>query len=233
MEHEYTSDSIFDILRNEILIFKLKPGEPLGENIVCDRFLVSRTPARAVLQRLGDGGWVDIIPYKGTFVTRMDYSQIDQCIYRRVALETFVMRDFIRMNNPAEVEAVRFALFRMQEEGEKMLQGNPGFDVHRFLHNDLHMHEIWFRAVKKPFLATKLENANASYARFCTLDIGVGSNVRDVLDEHTRMLDIIERRDEAAIESLLSYHLYGNIRRLGTRLYTEFRDYFVEGSLLA
>lgn len=232
VESVYTSDAIFETLKSEILFLTIKPGEPLGESILCDRFGVSRTPARAVLQRLHDGGLVDMIPYKGTFVTKLDYSVIDQSIYQRVALETFVMRDFIRMNNLAEHEAVRFALYQMTEEGQKFLDNDPSFDSSRFWDFDRRMHEIWFRAVRKPYLAAQLWNANASYMRFCTLDIASGPCVSDVLNEHAEMLDIIGRRDEAAIEPLMKQHLYGHIRRLGTRLYTEFRDYFVEGTLL-
>jgi hypothetical protein len=45
------------------------------------------------------------------------------------------------------------------------------------------------------------------------------------------MLDIIDAGAVDRIEPLMRRHLYGNIRRLGPRLFSEFRHYFVPDSL--
>jgi hypothetical protein len=72
---------------------------------------------------------------------------------------------------------------------------------------------------------------DASYARFLTRDIDAGNNVPDVLDDHRQMLEIIDTGAVEKIEPLMRRHLYGNIRRLGPRLFTEFRSYFLEETL--
>ena len=81
-------DQIYQTLANEILRFQIKPGDALSENQLCQRFSLSRTPVRSVLQRLQENGLVQIIPHKGSIVTRLDYDVVNQLIYERVAVET-------------------------------------------------------------------------------------------------------------------------------------------------
>ena len=64
MENALTNDDIYQILESEIVSLKTAPGDALSENSLCQRFHVSRTPIRSVLQRLEQNRFVDIIPYK-------------------------------------------------------------------------------------------------------------------------------------------------------------------------
>lgn len=97
------SREIFEILESEILSLRLKPGEVLSENALCERFGVSRSPIRSVLQELRLCGLVTVEPYRGTYVTRMDLDIINQIIYQRVAVETFVLGDFCRCCDELEM----------------------------------------------------------------------------------------------------------------------------------
>ena len=231
MERARSTDEIYATLKHEIISLMIKPGEELSENGLCQRFGVSRTPARTVLQRLENKGFVAIAPYRGSFVTLLDYQVIDQSIYARVAIESMVLRDFVHQHSPAEREAVRFAYAQLEQEGENYLRNDGSFDVYRFLDNDLAMHNVYFRAINKATLATNLDRLDASYARFLSLDINAGDNVADVLQEHREMLQIIDSGNIDQIEPLMRRHLYGNMRRLGSRLFSEFRHLFIEETL--
>jgi len=48
----------------------------------------------------------------------------------------------------------------------------------------------------------------------------------EVIADHRSLLDVIERCDLAAFEPLVEKHLYGGIRRLGSKLTEEYADYF-------
>lgn len=231
MENTRNTDEIYTILKNEIIALRIQPGEDLSENSLCKRFGVSRTPIRTVLQRLENKGFVAIEPYKGSFVTLLDYHVIEQDIYARVAIESMALRDFINAHSPADRIALQFALSQLEAEGMKSLNNDGSFDVYRFLDNDLAMHKVYFRAIHKETLAFSLERMDSSYSRFMTLDINAGENVRDVLTDHREMLDVIDQSDINRIEPLMRRHLYGNIRRLGPRLFSEFRHYFMEETL--
>ena len=219
-------DQMYQQLAAEILRFEHKPGDALSENHLCQRFSLSRTPVRSILQRLQENGLVQILPRKGSLVTRLDYDVINQLIYERVAVESMVLRDFILSCTPADAERVRFAFTQLKELGEVFLTNPHLFEADRFLHIDYKMHEIWFRATGNGFLWERLSGMQSSYTRFCTLDIIEGGNVPDVLKDHEEMLRLIDARSTDGIEQLMRRHLYGGVRRLGGLVFTKYADYF-------
>lgn len=226
MENALTNDDIYQILESEIVSLKTAPGDALSENSLCQRFLVSRTPIRSVLQRLEQNRFVDIIPYKGTIVTPIDLDIVNQMIYQRVAIETMVLRDFIKSCSPTDVERVRYSL-QIIEESAKGIADLETFDINHFLDKDLLMHEIWFHATGKMFLWERLTTPHPDYSRFIRLDVVGGQNVPDVLVDHQEMMRLIDARCTDGIEELMSRHLYGGVRRLGGRLFSdEYKKYF-------
>ena len=220
-------DQIYQTLSDEILRFDHKPGDLLSEHYLCERFSISRTPVRSVLQRLQENGLVEILPRKGSIVTRLDYDIINQLIYQRVAVESMVLRDFIKICTPADIERVRFAYSQLQEMGNVYFSTPHRFSADVFLRIDLAMHQIWFRTTNNPYLWELMSGPQSSYTRFCTLDIIEGSNVQDVLQDHEEMLRLIDARCTDGIEDLMRRHLYGGIRRLGGLVFTKYADYFV------
>ena len=214
----------FRLLASEILHFIRKPGEMLSENDLCQRFGLSRTPVRSLLQRLQENGLVRIAPKRGSTVTRLDLNIINQLIYERTAVETMVLRDYILSRTPADVERVRYLYDQMKQAAACF--GGADFDMDLFLQADLGMHSEWFRRMQLDFLWKRLSSPHSSYTRFCMLDIMAGRNIPDVLAEHGRMLQLIEEGCTDGIEELLKRHLYGRIRRLGPQIYTDYAAYF-------
>lgn len=220
MATSVSQESIYHTLEAEITELKLRPGELLSENTLCRRFGVSRTPVRSVLQKLEQNRFVKIIPCKGTLVTSIDLHIANQLIYRRVAIESMVLRDFALAATPQEVEVVRYHLELIKEAASHMGEaGEP--DMNAFLTKDLAMHEQWFKFTDNMYLWDDLKKPQADYSRFIRLDMLGARNVPDVLLDHTEMMRIIDEKDVAAIEPLMKRHLYGGVRRLGSKVYSE------------
>ena len=78
----------------------------------------------------------------------------------------------------------------------------------------------------KMYLWGTLQNAHADYSRFRMLDTMTTGGLAEVIADHQNLLDAIERCDLAAFEPLVERHLYGGIRRLGSKLTDEYADYF-------
>ena len=58
------------------------------------------------------------------------------------------------------------------------------------------------------------------------LDTLTTGGLAEVVADHHNLIDAIERCDLAAFEQLVERHLYGGIRRLGSKLTEEYADYF-------
>ena len=80
--------------------------------------------------------------------------------------------------------------------------------------------------VGKMYLWRTLQSAHADYSRFRMLDTMTSGGLAEVIADHTNLIEAIERCDLAAFEPLVERHLYGGIRRLGSKLTEEYADYF-------
>lgn len=229
MEVSLSNDEIYNILEQEIVTLAVKPGDVLSENTLCKRFNISRTPIRSILQRLQQNAFVQIIPHKGTIVTPIDLNIASQWIYQRMAVECMVLRDFLQMYSPTHLALIQYIQQQLLDISET--RHTPElFDMNKFLTTDLSMHQVWFQATGKLYLWDTLTKPQADYSRFIRLDIMGARNVPDVIKEHQELIELIEKKDAAAIEPLLKHHLYGGVRRMGGQLFSEeYKNYFKQG----
>jgi DNA-binding GntR family transcriptional regulator len=166
----------------------------LSENELCQRFGVSRSPIRSVLQELRLSGLVNVVPYKGTQVTRMDFDIINQIIYQRMAVETFVLEDFIKSCDTLDLERVRHAHNTLGQ-----LLESDAFDAAQFYVLDSQLHEIWFTVTRKTYLWESIQKSNCHYTRFRMLDVVEIKNFHQIVQEHGQIIEAIEKADVAAI----------------------------------
>ena len=223
MREGLASREIFDILEEEIITLKIKPGTLLSENALCSRFGVSRSPIRSVLQELRHSGLVTITPYKGTLVTLMDFDIINQIIFQRMAVETFVLEDFIKTHTVLDLEKIRHNLNSMRQ-----LMQQSDFLPSQFYELDSQMHEIWFAATRKKYLWESIQKSDCNYTRFRMLDIVEIKNFKQITKEHEELLSAIENHNIDAIRPLMQRHLFGGVERLGSMIFTELKDYFTD-----
>lgn len=214
-------DYVFDTLKKEILDLELKPGQAISENEICSRFDVSRTPVREALRRLQEQGFVHTIPYSGTYVTLLNLTNIKQMIYMRVAVELMVMRDFMMIETPLLLEEIRHHI-RCQE----LLIQEPGFEPEQFYRMDAKMHAIWFIATDKEKLWEFIQAQQLHYTRFRMLDFVTETDFTRIIKEHTRLLELLEQKNEQELEQVLKKHLYISMTRMKNAIEVEYKDYF-------
>ena len=221
MEQYKTDAEIYAVLEREIIDLTIRPGSSLSENPLCARFGAPRTLIRVVLQKLQENGLVKIVPYKGTTVTRLNRRIVDELIYERTAVEGRILRDFTPRCTPEQR-----ALIRRRVDAYTALARAAAPDFNRLYEADRILHETWFAAMDKMYLWRTLQNAHADYSRFRMLDTMTSGGLDEVIADHQNLLNAIERCDLAAFEPLVERHLYGGIRRLGSKLTEEYADYF-------
>ena len=222
MEQQYKTDAeIYAVLEREIIDLTIRPGSSLSENPLCARFGAPRSLIRVVLQKLQENGLVRIVPYKGTTVTRLNRDIVDELIYERTAVEGRILRDFAPIATPAQR-----AQIRARVDAYEALARAENPDFNKLYEMDCRLHETWFAAMDKMYLWSTLQNAHADYSRFRMLDTMTTGGLDEVIADHRNLLNAIERCDLAAFEPLVERHLYGGIRRLGSKLTKEYADFF-------
>lgn len=214
-------DLIYYTLQHEILNLTLKPDQVLSEKAICERFSTSRTPVREAFKMLNAEGLITSVPYQSSHVSYLSMNQIEQCIYMRIAVEVAVITDFIEVATPFQVEELHHRL-NLQNI---LLQTE--FEPEEFYELDASFHAVWFNHVKKDLLWTFIQQAQSHYQRFRMLDIVAVSNFTEIVAEHETLFAIIKDKDTSKVKQHITKHLYGGIERLGKRISTEFKDYFL------
>lgn len=224
-EKNYKSrgEMVGETLKQEILDLRLKPGQMISENDVCDRFGVSRTPVREALRLLQEQGFVETVPYRGTYVTLLSLDNIKQMIYMRVAVETMVLRDFIAVQSPMVMEDIRHQIAKQQA-----LIQEKDFEPEQFYRMDAKMHSIWFTAVRRQKLWEMLQAQQLHYTRFRMLDFITETDFTRIIGEHKELFSLIEARDERGVEASLKEHLYYSMKRMRKSIEVDYKDYFEE-----
>lgn len=126
------SESIFIELRSAILRGKLRPGEKLSEQQVCDKFGLSRTPVREAFRQLEVEGLIETIPNRGAFVVGLSKRDIEDLYEMRKAYEILAVKWAIERITKEEMEKLEEAyefmeFYTMKKEADKMLNINMQF----------------------------------------------------------------------------------------------------------
>ncbi len=215
------SDDVYENIKNDILVLNIKPGTPITEQFICEKYEISRTPSRDVIQRLRSDGLIHTIPYKASYVSLLDMKSIRQYIYMRIAIETKVIKDAIIMKDDELIKALEEGL-RKQEE---LLETD--FTPEEFYKMDGEFHRNWFMHTEKLIVWEEIQKLLVHYTRFRMLDIVMVKNFRAIFEEHKELVRIIKEANFDEVEPMLTKHLYGGIERLGDKISGEYAEFFV------
>ena len=83
---------IADVLREDIIQGKIKPGERIVEEDIAEKFHVSRGPVREALRHIGEEGFVVYESHKGSTVKTISYEEMQEKYLVRSTLEVLAIR---------------------------------------------------------------------------------------------------------------------------------------------
>lgn len=209
------------VLLSNIINLELAPGSAVSENELSALMNVSRTPVREALIELGKMNLVEILPQRGSYITKIDYGLIEESRFIRMVLETAVLK-------LACQEGISDTYMKLLEENlaleRKYVESD---DIYTQLDLDNHFHKLLYEAVNKTRTYDIIHAQMVHFDRLRTLSLKSikVKNIRTV-DDHENILYAIRRRDAELAEMLLTRHLtrYQVERADLVKLYP---DYFV------
>lgn len=112
---KHSATSIFETLRDRIVLLDYHPGAVLRETELAAEFGVSRTPIRAVLQRLEHGRLVMVRDGVGTIVTDPDVAELSDIYEMRLKMSELIGVLSPRKITPKDEAAATELLKRTQQ----------------------------------------------------------------------------------------------------------------------
>jgi DNA-binding GntR family transcriptional regulator len=125
---------VYENLKKRIINHQLKPGEPLNESVLTKELGISKTPIREALQQLEKEGFIENIPGKGSFVSRISIQDIREIFEIREILECEVVKRAAMKSDPDKIGGIR-KKFETESNGDKNSrdQFKAGDRIHTFI----------------------------------------------------------------------------------------------------
>lgn len=192
------NQQIYSILRKAIITCKILPGYPLSEKEISSQFNVSRQPVREAFIKLAEAGLVQILPQRGTFVTKISAKKVIDGQFIREAVECAIIER-------AAKEATQEDIALLQKNLEAQKRAIKTDDVRLFLEKDDEFHQILMNIIDCPMAWETVENIKAMMdrVRFLTLEdvtppkelIKQHENIYKAIKEHNSELAAIAQRE--------------------------------------
>ncbi|QQK79610.1 GntR family transcriptional regulator [Salicibibacter cibi] len=199
-KHISTGDQVYESLRKDIITLKFKPGASLSEKEISEKLEVSRTPVREAFQKLAQDHLLDILPQRGSFVTLIDSTQVEDARFIREHLEVASVRLACSHFNAEVLERLSMNL-RMQE----LFMEEKKFDDLFLL--DEEFHALISKGCGKSRVWDVISQVNVHLDRVRMLSMAAEYNWKTILQHHADIMEAIKQGDADAAETIMRKHL--------------------------
>ncbi|MCM3783545.1 GntR family transcriptional regulator [Neobacillus mesonae] len=195
-----TREAVYEALKDQILNFDLIPGTTISEKEISLSFNVSRTPVRESFLRLAGEGLLDVYPQRGTVVSLIDLSLVEEARFMREQLECAVIR--LACQHFSEVDIAELELLLVRQRASMEAQDNKTmFELDEAFHRTL------FARCSKSNTWTAMQQMNVHMNRIRKLRLAANHDWQHIYDQHRQMVESISKRDEEQAVSLMKDHL--------------------------
>jgi DNA-binding GntR family transcriptional regulator len=201
--------SVYNVLRNDILAMKLAPGSPLDEVRLSERFGMSRTPIREALLRLSADGLVTTLPNRNTIVSQIDFSGLPHYFEALTLMYRVTTRGAAQRSSGANLDAIlqhqkSFADAVTRQDAFAMIEANREF------------HVAIAELAGNPFYTTFFAKLLDEGRRILRLYYSSFDDrlPRQYVDEHEKMIDVIKAGDVEQADQLAIAHAAQIVRQI-------------------
>ncbi len=193
------------VILDNIINLELPPGSVVSENELSAALQLSRTPVREALIEMSRLSLVEIVPQRGSYVTKIDYDLIEDAKFIRLSLELAVAR-LICQQGISETDRGRLKdsigqQRKCVEEGSK--------DQFRMLELDNDFHKMLFGVVHKQRAYEFLHTQMLHFDRLRILSYKVLKSEKSTqtLNDHENIVYALEKQDLELAEMVMTQHL--------------------------
>lgn len=189
---------VYRLLYHNIMSVRLTPGTAVSEQEVSSYLDISRTPVREAFIHLSQDGLVEILPQRGTFISKIDTALIEENRFMRLTLERAVIR--LACQDHMYLRQLDQSL---QDQKDAMDAG----DSARFMTLDNEMHGIIFAGCGKPHVWQTLMQANLDYLRSRALSVLNKEEMGIVYAKHQSLVNHIRQHETDQAEADINEHI--------------------------
>ncbi len=208
MKYRSLKDIVYDYISVQIRTQKLKPGEKINENQICDALEISRTPVREALIQLSNEGCIEQIPRRGFVVREIKVERANN-IYEIIgALEALA---FIQCLDKKEAVDLPFLGELVDRMDARIMKGQ--YDEYYQLQNVFH--DVFIQASENEDLIRILGSLKRTLIKQSYNGTQDEASYREALkltnEEHRQILTLFEAGDREALRRFVR-DIHWNVR---------------------
>lgn len=196
------TQEVYGKLKSLIIYNKIMPGDVITVGELAKRFNVSKTPVRDSLNTLMHEGLVEVLPYKGYLISRVDI---------KILLDLFQMREILEGASAelAALNATQDMIDRLLELVNKNIAGQriP------FMQTNFNFHMAIAKASGNQYLCKCLSNVLEQLQRVLYSDLITG-DPQLMQREHQELVQCIINKDSKEAKSLITTQIEATRRRI-------------------
>lgn len=199
------ADQIYEALKNAIIRGEIDPSQRLYEVEVARMFNASRTPVREAFRRLEHDCVAERLAQGGIRVFQQDEQTIEDLFNLRVLLEVHAIElacARISVEEITDLKQIR------AQAGELLKSADLSQDLtyRRFIELGTMFHDTIYNATHSRVLIRVISNIRSMVVSVRSLSVRLDS-VGQVWEEHSRLIDHLERREKKAAAQLIKQHV--------------------------
>ncbi len=184
-------EQIYRTLKEWIIDGTLKPGESLNDVEIAHYFNVSRTPVREAILLLSQQNLVDIVPSRGTKVSKAD-ADVAFSIYEAISeLSGCAARLACQKCTQKDLDTLK----RLNHEFANVLKTG---DYREVIPSDNAFHEEILAIAGNPYLKEFTEQLVSHAYRYESIYFAGGSDRSQSVSDHDKIIEALENHDERA-----------------------------------
>ena len=187
-------------LREMILTGELAPGARLNERVLCERLNVSRTPLREAFRVLAAERLIVQHAHRGATVVALSAQDIRHLFEVMMSLEGLSGSLAAQRASDAQIAEIRALHF-------EMLAAHAREDLPAYYRLNHRIHAAINQAAGNPALTETYNAINGRIQHFRFRSNFNRDKWNNAVEQHSEMIDALERRDSEALKAVLERHL--------------------------
>ena len=200
----YTGEDVFDKVLEDIVHLLLEPGMLISENRMGRDFQVSRSVIRSAFGRLRQMGFIDILPQRGSYVSKIDANYIEDLLFLQSAIEKEAVNDILWNLSEQEQKAIIGELETQLSQQKIFAQEGGSYPEFMRLHREFHR-KIMEKAKRQRVMDIVGDNL-LHLERYRHFEIAHTHITEHLLRENAEMIEVLQSRDFAFAVKKMNEH---------------------------
>lgn len=198
------AQEVYGKLKELIIYNKIQPGDIITVGEMAERFNVSKTPVRDSLNALKHEGLIEVLPYKGYFVSRVDIKILLDLFQMRTILEG-AAAELAAKNATAEIIEGLTALAYKDLTGQE--------NTVSFMQTNFNFHMAIAAASGNQYLCKSLSNVLEQLQRVLYTDL-ISGDPEQMQKEHQELVQCIINQDHNEAKRLVNTQIEATRKRI-------------------